>query len=403
MRSLKFLLSLLTAIPAAAQDPVIASIVDAVEVDSLIGHLERLSGEESVNVGGGPEFITSRNKYEPGNALAAQWLQQQFSMLGYTPVVQAFDPPTGENVYAIKPGLVHPDRYVIICGHYDAMPGGPVAAPAADDDGSGTVAVLEAARVFANHDFENSVLFACWDEEEQGKVGSAFFAGAAAANDDTVLAVINVDAIAWDGDGDDLMRVHTKPIANSIALKDSAVMANAAYGINLPMAINNPGATYSDHDSFWDEGFGAILIIEDFDDDPNPHYHTSTDLIQYLDLPYFARLTQLALATTAVMAVPVGGNTAIADRPAPGVVMRVHPNPASGYATLWMDGPRALHGAITVTDAIGRVLVTMHEGPFPAGKRSFEVPLDDLAPGSYRIVMRTADGFIASTGLVRAP
>ena len=84
-----------------------------------------------------------------------------------------------------------------------------MAPPAADDDGSGTVAVLEAARLFAPFAFENTVIFALWDEENRA-AGSDHFAGVAAAADDTILPC-NVDAIAYDGDGDDLMRVLHSP------------------------------------------------------------------------------------------------------------------------------------------------------------------------------------------------
>ncbi|MBK9600208.1 MAG: hypothetical protein IPO60_18290 [Flavobacteriales bacterium] len=55
-------------------------------------------------------------------------------------------------------------------------------------------------------------------------------------------------------------------------------MVNTIYGLGLPIVVNNPGATYSDHASFWSEGYGAILVIEDFDNDPNPHYHTSSEI-----------------------------------------------------------------------------------------------------------------------------
>ncbi|MBK7247048.1 MAG: M20/M25/M40 family metallo-hydrolase [Flavobacteriales bacterium] len=136
------------------------------------------------------------------------------------------------------------------------MPGG-TTAPGADDDGSGVCAVMEAARVMAGHDFENTVVFALWDEEEQGLIGSAYYTSAAAGNDEEILAAVQMDAIGYDGNGDGLMRIHTRPVANSIAIKDSVLMVNTIYGLGLPIVVNNPGATYSDHASFWSEGYGA--------------------------------------------------------------------------------------------------------------------------------------------------
>jgi hypothetical protein len=398
-------LSLLAFYPftSRAQDPAIVSALAAVHIDSLVLDLERLTGEQTVDVGNGPESILSRHKLNAGNALAADWLQQRFVALGYTPVVQGFNAGTGENILAEKVGTLHPDRKVIICGHYDAMPGGPVNAPAADDDGSGTCSVLEAARVLAPFTFENTIVFALWDEEEQGKVGSAYYAGVAAANDDTIAAVINMDAISYDGNGDGLMRIHTRPVANSLAIKDSALMVNTTYGLNLNIAINNPGATYSDHASFWSEGYGAILVIEDFDNDGNPHYHTPTDLLQYMDLAYWQDLTRLSIGTTAVLAVPVNGPSAIADVAAPPVAaLRVFPNPAAQEARLWLELRQAGVVRIVLCDAIGRAVQVLHEGPMAAGGRAFPLPVQRLTPGTY-LVRVEAGASVRAVRLVRLP
>jgi hypothetical protein len=386
-----------------AQDPSIVSALAAVSLDSLVLDLERLTGERTVDVGNGPESILSRHKLNTGNALAADWLQQRLLALGYSPVVQGFNAGTGENILAEKVGTLHPGRKVIICGHYDAMPGGPVNAPAADDDGSGTCSVLEAARVLAPYSFENTIVFALWDEEEQGKVGSAYYAGVSAANDDTIAAVINMDAISYDGNGDGLMRIHTRPVANSLAIKDSALVVNTTYGLNLNIAINNPGATYSDHASFWSEGYGAILVIEDFDNDGNPHYHTPTDLLQYMDLAYWQDLTRLSIGTTAVLAVPVNGPSATADVAAPPVAaLRVFPNPAAQEARLWLELRQAGVVRITLCDALGRSAQVLHDGQVAAGGRAFPIPVHALTPGTY-LVRVESGGTVRTVRVIRTP
>lgn len=387
-----------------AQEASIVAALGNVSIDSLVWRLERLSGEVPVDVGNGPETILSRNKFNTGNALAAEWLQQRMVAMGYTPTVQAFGGSTGENVIAVKTGLVHPDRKVVICGHYDALPGGPVNAPAADDDGSGTCSVLEAMRVLAPFSFENSIVFALWDEEEQGKVGSAYYAGVAAANDDTLLAVINMDAIAYDGDGDGLLRIHTRPTANSLAIKDTALMVNTAYGLNLNIAINNPGATYSDHASFWTEGYGAILVIEDFDNDGNPHYHTPTDLLQYMDLPYWQDLTRLSIATTAVFAVPVNGPSSVTGTENPPSLssLSVYPNPATHEAKLWFELRHAGGVRATLVDAMGRTVQVIAQGRLSAGTHQLTLPMAQLVAGTY-LVRVEADGAVRTVRVVRTP
>lgn len=386
-----------------AQDPSIVSALAAVSLDSLVLDLERLTGERTVDVGNGPESILSRHKLNTGNALAADWLQQRLQALGYSPLVQGFNAGTGENILAEKVGTLHPERKVIICGHYDAMPGGPVNAPAADDDGSGTCSVLEAARVLAPYSFENTIVFALWDEEEQGKVGSAYYAGISAANDDTIAAVINMDAISYDGNGDGLLRIHARPVANSLAIKDSALVVNTTYGLNLNIAINNPGATYSDHASFWSEGYGAILVIEDFDNDGNPHYHTPTDLLQYMDLAYWQDLTRLSIGTTAVLAVPVNGPSTVTEMSMPQLAaLSVYPNPAAQESRLWIELRQAGTARITLCDALGRSAQVLHDGQVAAGGRAFPIPVHALTPGTY-LVRVESGGTVRTVRVIRTP
>ena len=364
----------------------VTAMLDAVSVDSMLTYVEEMSGEVPVDVGNGPELIVSRHSDNAGNALAALYYQQKLSSWGYSPTIQGFSAGSGENILVEIPGLVHPGRKVILCGHYDAIPGGIAAAPAADDDGSGTAAVLEAARVLAGLQFENTIVLALWDEEEQGKLGSIHYAGVAAANDDTIVGVVNMDAIAYDGNGDGLMRIHTKAVANSIAIKDTALLVNTAYGLGANIAINNPGAQYSDHASFWAESFGAILVIEDFDNDPNPYYHTPNDRVQYLDVPYYEQLAKLSMGTLAHLALPFSGGTAVSD--ISGVLqpgLDIWPVPTQGLLNLTLRLADPARGSVTVLDALGRPVKSAFQGNLLAGRNTFSIDLNELPPGGYLV------------------
>lgn len=379
-----------------AQSLPVQQAINAVNADSLVWRLERLSGEVPVDVGQGDTLILSRHKTQPGNVIAAQWIQQEFTRMGYAPVVEPFG-ALGANILAEKAGLVHPERKVIICGHYDSMPGG-TTAPGADDDGSGSCAVLEAARVLAGLGFENTLVFALWDEEEQGLVGSAYHAAAAFGNDEEITAVINMDAIAYDGDGDGLMRIHTRPVANSIAIKDSALMVNTTYGLGLDIAVNNPGETYSDHASFWTQGYGAILVIEDFDDDPNPHYHTPSDRLQYLDTAYWRGLARLAIGTAAVMAVPVIDAGMRETRS--NETLAIYPNPARDKVEVRMLVGTKADVFPVITDPTGRAVRDVRITK--AADNGWTLDLSGLAPGAY--LLRVQDGAKVLTGhMVRWP
>lgn len=331
-----------------AQNPYIQSILNEISIDSLMDQAEKISGEKEVIVNGNSDTIYSRHKTRPGNELAFQYIIQEFERYGLISDSMIFS-STGKNALAIQTGSVYPDKYYILCGHYDDMPNLPVA-PAADDDGSGTAAVLEAARVLSAYQFEYTIVYALWDEEEQGLVGSNAYSDAALLNGDSLMGVINMDAIAWDGNNDSAAMVHTRPVGSSLRLSDTVVSVNSQYGINLNLAVTNPGATYSDHASFWSNDFGAILIIEDWTFDPNPYYHTDQDVVAYFNVPYFERLSKLSIASLAALAVPVGlaGENEMVREPE----MKVYPNPAG--ENVYVRLPENHSGLLEIYDGAGR-------------------------------------------------
>lgn len=403
MRNSLFLLGWLAASWSHAQHPVIENVLASLSIDSMLLYVNELTGELPVDVGNGPELIVSRHKNNDGNAVAQAYLEMKLAGWGYTPQVQSFS-VTGKNVYAIKEGTVYPNEYVILCAHYDALPAGFLAAPAADDDGSGCGALLEAARILRDIDFEYSIIFGLWDEEEQGLVGSAFYAGGMAANDAVIRGVVNMDAIAWDGNADTKARVHTRPIANSFALADSTFAVLERYNIDIDLLLTNPGATYSDHASFWNNGYGAILIIEEFGADGNPHYHTSNDRVMYFDVPYFEKLAKLSIGTLATIAVPAGIAQSTVERsPLVATGLYAFPNPSSALTSVWLETPVAQRYRIELLDGTGRIAQQVYQGEMPAGKNTLSVDLASLPAGAYLLRAIPAQGEAVSLRLVRTP
>ena len=105
----------------------------------------------------------------------------------------------------------------ILCAHYDA-----VDFYCADDNASGVTAVLEAARILSEYQFNYTIVYALWDEEESGKHGSYYYATMADSNDLDIQGVLNLEMFGWDEDGDGLIDIHTNDIANSVSLANIA-------------------------------------------------------------------------------------------------------------------------------------------------------------------------------------
>lgn len=283
-----------------SQNPIVQQVINSVDIDSLVYFVRELSGDVATTINGQPYTILSRNKNQPGNDKAADYIKERLEYYGLTAYDQWWT-ATGRNVYAVQPGTDFPNQYYIVCAHYDDMPSG-TTAPGADDNASGTAAVLEAARILSQYSFSYTIMYALWDEEEQGLIGSNYFATQAYNTGDSILGVLNLDMIAYDGNNDGKFEIHTRSVGNSIALKDEIVNVNTTYNIGVIPIIKNPGSTYSDHASFWSKGYGAILLIED-NADFHPFYHTINDKIQYFNVPYFEKMSKLAISTLSTLAV----------------------------------------------------------------------------------------------------
>ncbi|MBZ0199468.1 MAG: M20/M25/M40 family metallo-hydrolase [Ignavibacteriaceae bacterium] len=285
---------------------IIQNIINQVSVDSALYFNKELSGAVQTTIGGQLYTIQSRHKNSAGNDKAMQYIQQKLNSYGLTTSIQTFS-STGKNVYGIKTGSEFPNQKYIICAHYDDMPSGSIA-PGADDNGSGTAGVIEAARVLQNYTFPYTVIFALWDEEEQGLVGSAYYAAQAETANDSILGVINMDMIAWDSNNDNIAQVHTKNVGSSLDLSNKMVELNQTYNIGLTTSVVNPGITASDHASFWSHNFGSILLIEDYGGDFNSYYHSVNDLWNYINIPYFSKCIKLSIATLASFALNLNMN-----------------------------------------------------------------------------------------------
>ncbi len=301
MKKFVFVISFLMVAQVAVspQSPVVQSIINDTNLDSLIFFVEELSGEVQTIIGGSPYTIVSRHKNQPSNDKAADYIKQKLDSYGLSTYDQWWS-GTGRNVYAVQTGTEFPNQQYIICAHYDDMPSGSTA-PGADDNASGTAAVIEAARILSGYSFPFTIIYALWDEEEQGLIGSDYYATQAANQGDSILGVINLDMIAWDSDNNDIAEIHTRSIGSSYEIKDKMLDVNSTYSIGLNLQIDDPGTTASDHASFWSNGYGAILLIEDWQDFNN-YYHTVNDKVQYFNQPYFHKMAKLAIGTLATFA-----------------------------------------------------------------------------------------------------
>lgn len=225
----------------------VADFIKETDLPLLKKTIDELSGEVSTTVNGTTQTIRNRVSSK-GNDMAADYIKEKLNSYGLKATDQIYKAGAtgGRNVYAIQLGKTKPKDIYMICGHYDA-----VADYCADDNLSGTVTVLEAARILSKYCFESTIVYALWDEEETGLNGSKYYAGEAKSRKDNILGVLNIDMSAYDGDNDKNFDIDCNSNANSLAIKDLLLQLVSTYKLNLIGNVVNPGTSDSDHASFW--------------------------------------------------------------------------------------------------------------------------------------------------------
>ena len=175
-------------------------------------------------------------------------------------------------------------------------------APGADDNASGSVGVLIAADILSQYSFDCTIRYALFTGEEQGLYGSEAYAQYVSSQGDDIEGVLNLDMIAYNTRfSPPVIELHTRPSNQSdLAIANLFDDVIDAYNLGLIPQIVQDGISASDHYSFWQHGYPAILGIEDFEDF-TPHYHTTDDQVETLNITYFTQFVKAAVGTMAHM------------------------------------------------------------------------------------------------------
>ncbi|MEO0077234.1 MAG: M28 family peptidase [candidate division WOR-3 bacterium] len=283
--------------PKISFNPLVQQMVDNVSADTVLSFVRRLQNYRS-------RYATSESCRAAGN-----WLRSKFLNYNCDSVyLHNFSSTYAPNVVAIKRGYAYPDNiYYVIGGHYDAVNN----CPGADDNGSGTSAVLEAARVMKDYNFAYSIRYICFCAEEQGLIGSAAYAQQARANGDSILGMINFDMISYTDVAPENLEVFGK-VSNPNCSTFVNYFINTA-SLYVPQLTTNrrmvTSLSGSDHHSFWQQGYVALCGIEDYPLN-NPYYHTSGDSIGagFNDLNFCTNTVKAGVACLASLANPIYPN-----------------------------------------------------------------------------------------------
>ena len=266
--------------------------------EELRADVQKLAGE-----------IGERNMHHyPQLMAAADFIEKSFSSAGLQPrrdTYQLNDLPC----HNIETEIHGASRQIIVIGaHYDSVLG----APGANDNGSGMAAVLALARRLAKKQPSQTLRFVAFVNEEPpyfqtSQMGSLVYASRCKARGDQISAMISLETIGYFSDAPD-SQVYPSPLLGAFYPRvgnfigfvgniDSRRLVRRALsrfrraerlpseGAAVPAFI--PGVAWSDHWSFWQQGYPAIMIT---DTAPfrYPHYHALTDTPDKLEYDRFA-------------------------------------------------------------------------------------------------------------------
>jgi hypothetical protein len=271
--------------------------------DRLQRHVETLA-----------QTIGERNVWNTGSLTAsASYIHDTLEDLGYRVHIQSFDSrgQTVQNLEIELPGAAAPDDIVVVGAHYDTVEGG----PGANDNASGVAALLEIARLLDGKSPARTLRLVAFVNEEQPfsnseEMGSRVYAERSRQLGEQIRAMLSLETIGHYSDQADSQHY---PFPFSYFYPDTgnfvgfvgnlsswrlvrqavgAFRASTAFpseGVAAPGWIR--GVAWSDHASFWQAGYPAIMIT-DTAFFRYRHYHEATDTPDKLDYTSLARVTR---------------------------------------------------------------------------------------------------------------
>ena len=412
-----------------AQNTQIETLVSKVSQSDLVGHVDSLA------YAGGQR---SRITFTDGNYLSADYIARYFESL---PGISFVERDTFNIVVASSPYNTYPvinivaqldgtsenPKTFIVGGHYDASASRESSyetfwlirsAQGADDNATGVAATMEIARILSDPDnnfkSEHNIRFVAFAAEEYHPkhsnyhhMGSLFDVQKINKAGLDVSGVLVLDMIAYNPNYD-----YIEIITNTASswLADSVYVNGPRY---VPDLITNsspfPDVPYSDHQSYQEAGYSAILLMENDapwnNDSPyytaNPHYHTTNDKIETINNQQLTKVTKLALATVAELNID-RSVSAIHNliQFASNDQFQIYPNPFNSVTKIRFALPKTELIRVRVFDVLGREVNRLYDDNMSAGSHEIiwngkNMSGADVSSGMYLIALETPQEIVS--------
>ena len=335
------------------RDPEIANMVKEVNADSLQSYIKTMVAFKTRST------VSSTTDSKAGIGAARNWVLAKFNQFAAASggrLTAVVDTTTymadgrrvknninlGNTVATLKGTDPNDPRIFIISGHLDSrrtdVLDGAGEAPGANDDGSGSAAVLECARIMSRHSFPATIIFVTVSGEEQGLLGASYMAKKAKTANWDIGAVLNNDIIGSNNSSqtniinNTQVRVFSEGLPAYELDKQAKTirqlgMENDGRSRQLARYVKETGERYvdnlqvmmiyrpdrflrgGDHIPYLDNGYTAVRITEMNENFDHQHQDVRTekgivygDLPEFMDFEYLRKNTALNLANLANLA-----------------------------------------------------------------------------------------------------
>ena len=297
--------------PPMEPSEVAKAVTPEIDEASVRGHLEHLTGEAPVSLEDGKETTISERGSEEGRKAAAEYMEASFEEAGVPARILEFDAMAerGYNVEATLEGS-EGKKHLWVTAHMDSVNNA-----GAEDNASGLVMLLLAAKALEGLEMEHTVHFVAYDLEEIGLVGSYKYLWAEVlplrerGGEEAVIGNINADMIGYEENEFNAVISSCKPTGPL----DEALM-QASKAVDPAPALEEDCTSRlrddSDHAQFLVEGLPAIAVTDSALFDGYPCYHKPCDTAEKVNVAYLRSMSRLVATASALLAVAKPGQAA---------------------------------------------------------------------------------------------
>lgn len=284
------------------QEDIIISMLEQLNQEMMLGYIEEL-----VEIA--ERHDVSRLSGTDGCEEARDYILNELFDMGFNPKIlnwaaKGIIPPyrnllfVSDNIEVTITGKPNSEQILVLMAHYDTT----AITPSADDNSAGVAAVLSAAKILSQYEFNHEIRFVFLSGEEQGLLGSTAYAQNSYQTCESIVNVVNLDMIGYSSPeipGDEnKVRIY-ETCSDRLTEKVVEICNNPDYNeyINFQVFASDDDTGHgSDQRSFCNYGFDSIFIHEYTWNDNKDRW---TDTIENMDVEYATRVARLAMAFTA--------------------------------------------------------------------------------------------------------